>query len=506
MLFTVGNLVTLGIVIAMFVAYHLLTADNRSLEKLKRLGDRLRDELSAFVSAKAEEVKHYGIDLDVQQKAAKVVLEKIQEAQATIDAESESITKIADRFREYDETLARLMDMTKRVDQNIAHLASQNEFIENLARRVEAAGRKMTAIEEDMPKLREQFAQDAKQILDGFRDDILAQLHERLDSILAQFERAQEDANNAVAKTAELHQGIARIADLALQKAADRAQSIEDEAFRTLREQIANEIEELTRQTEARLRSARTEMEERAQSLLSELEQMVRQTKKINEESQAAIAEADVQAQKRIESLEQRMRDAVSSLASQSKAQIDDLTAKLGEAKESAASMTATMERLREKADLLASSLETQMQAVSQDLEERFSSFGQALEAHRVSFEKEFLSELDSLRAKLVETENRTEGLRSAAEGNIISALSGLEDQVRKELEARKEELYARIEAWLTEMDAKMRKIQQDAVEHRKAEEARLVLEVNTELKKLKDSLYTQVQKLERDIDALRKV
>jgi len=131
MLFSVGNLVTLAIVVAMFVAYHLLTADNRSLEKLKRLGDKLKDELGAYAESKREEIKHYGIELDVQQKAAKVVLEKIQQAQATIDEKSDSVTEIADRFKEYDDILTRLMDMTKRVDQNIAHLAEKTILSSN---------------------------------------------------------------------------------------------------------------------------------------------------------------------------------------------------------------------------------------------------------------------------------------------------------------------------------------------------------------------------------------
>lgn len=506
MLFTVGNLVTLAIVIAMFVAYHLLTADNRSLEKLKRLGDRLKDELSAFVDSKAEEVKHYGIELDVQQKAAKVVLEKIQEAQTTIDAESDSITKIAERFREYDETLARLMDMTKRVDQNIAHLAAQNEFIENLARRIEAAGKKMNAIENEMPSLREQFARDAKQILDGFRDDILAQLHERLDGIIVQFEQARGDAVQAIAKAAELRQQIDHIAELSLQKAMERAHTIEDEAFRTLRGKLAADSEALMRQTDAVLMKMRTEVSTQIQQLRAELEQLASETKKAGEDSRAALGEAEQQAQKRVEALDQKVKDALNALAVQSKAQIEEMASRLGEAKEAASTMSSEMERLRNQAAEIASSLEAQMHRVSQDLEEKFSSFGQALEAHRVSFEKDFLSELESLRAMLAETRGRTEELRAAAEGNIASALNGLEEQVQKELEARRENLDARLEAWLSEMDARMRKIQQDAIEHRKAEEARLAVEVNAELKKLKDSLYTQVQKLERDIDALKKV
>ena len=77
MLFSLGNLITLAIVIAMFVAYHLWTADNRSLEKLKRLGDKLQDELGSYAASKAAELKHYGRDLDVQHNDAKVVRDKI---------------------------------------------------------------------------------------------------------------------------------------------------------------------------------------------------------------------------------------------------------------------------------------------------------------------------------------------------------------------------------------------------------------------------------------------
>jgi len=62
------------------------------------------------------------------------------------------------------------------------------------------------------------------------------------------------------------------------------------------------------------------------------------------------------------------------------------------------------------------------------------------------------------------------------------------------------------IDEWLTSMDAKIRKVSQDALDQRKAEEARLAQEVNAELKRLKDSLYTQTKKIERDIEAFKSV
>jgi hypothetical protein len=77
MLFSIGNLITLGIVLIFFFVYHKLTANNRSLEKVKRLADKLEVQLNDYVGERAEELKHYGIDLDVQQNAAKIALEKL---------------------------------------------------------------------------------------------------------------------------------------------------------------------------------------------------------------------------------------------------------------------------------------------------------------------------------------------------------------------------------------------------------------------------------------------
>jgi len=85
-------------------------------------------------------------------------------------------------------------------------------------------------------------------------------------------------------------------------------------------------------------------------------------------------------------------------------------------------------------------------------------------------------------------------------------ALDELEKQVTQELESRRSALDEQIDEWLTSMDAKIRKVSQDALDQRKAEEARLAQEVNAELKRLKDSLYTQTKKIERDIEAFKSV
>jgi chromosome segregation ATPase len=466
MLFSVGNLVTLAIVVAMFGAYHLLTADNRSLEKLKRLGDKLKDELGSYVESKGEEIKHYGIDLDVQQKAAKVVLEKIQEAQTTIDEKSESITEIANRFKEYDDILAQLMDMTKRVDQNIAHLAEKNNFIEELTRRVESADKKMAVIEKEMPKVKDQFAHDAKQILDGFRDDILDQLHERLTEIVNMFEKSKVDAQSAIERASSLKEQIDRMTETALEVASDRAHNIEDSAYSTLRTHIAANFDELSRQTEERITALSRNLDEFTQS-----------------------ADAKLRA-----------------LAATTESQVSDTDRRLSEAKAALNAMTADMARIQKETAAASTALSEKFKAERDSLEEQFAQFGQAFETHRASFEKEFLNEISTLRTTLEEAQTHTDDLKTAAEGNISTALATFEESIAQQLESRRVAMDEQIDSWLSSMDAKMRKVSQDALEQRKTEEARLAQEVNAELKRIKDSLYTQAQKIERDIEAFKDV
>jgi chromosome segregation ATPase len=466
MFFSVGNLVTLVIVVAMFGAYHLLTADNRSLEKLKRLGDKLKDELGSYVESKGEEIKHYGIDLDVQQKAAKVVLEKIQEAQTTIDEKSDSVTEIANRFKEYDDILTQLMDMTKRVDQNIAHLAEKNAFIEELDRRVENADKKMNTIETEMPKVKERFSHDAQQILDGFRDDILDQLHERLTEIVTMFESSKADAQSAVAQASSLKEQIDRMTEAALEAAASRAHDIEDSAYTSLRTHIAANFDELSRQTDERI---------------------------------AALSQS-------LDTFTQTAEAKLGTLAAATSSQVSDTDRRLSEAKAALNAMTNDMARIQKETAETAATLSEKFKAERDSLEEQFARFGQAFEAHRASFEKEFLEEISTLRATLEEAQTSTKDLKTVAEGNISKALDTFEQDVAQSLGSRKAAMDEQIDSWLSSMDGKMRKVSQDALEQRKTEEARLAQEVNAELKRIRDSLYTQAQKIERDIEAFKNI
>ena len=90
-MFDAGNLITLGVVLVVLIAFRILDKDNRSLEKIKKYTDKLKEELDAVAAERAEALKSYAVEVDSHKKAAKEVLRQVQEAETNLAARAEGI-------------------------------------------------------------------------------------------------------------------------------------------------------------------------------------------------------------------------------------------------------------------------------------------------------------------------------------------------------------------------------------------------------------------------------
>jgi len=236
MLFTTGNLITLGIVVVILALYRQLDRDNRSLEKVKKFADKLQGDLSAYVDKRSEDLQRYGIELDVQQKAAKELLKRLQSVEEGLSARAEAIGQIEKRLGEYDSVLGRLMDMTARVDENLARLHAESEFTDQVARKLGEAEKTMAVVERELPALRENFARDNQAALAAFRDEVTLDVERRLAETRALLEKARAEAESSLALAEsgrrEAEKDIAR----AFEKARVEANKLEDAAFEKLKE------------------------------------------------------------------------------------------------------------------------------------------------------------------------------------------------------------------------------------------------------------------------------
>ena len=60
MIFTIGNLITLGIVACFLVLYRLTDKNYRSLEKIKRYAEKCKDEIAAFAEEVNQQTENIG--------------------------------------------------------------------------------------------------------------------------------------------------------------------------------------------------------------------------------------------------------------------------------------------------------------------------------------------------------------------------------------------------------------------------------------------------------------
>ena len=488
MLFSLGtSLITLAVVLVFFVIYHRLTANNRSLEKVKRLADKLQNGLDDYVGARSEELKHYGIDLDVQQKAAKIALEKLQAAQSAVTEKAEAIGAIADRFKEYDEVLAKLMEMTARVDENLARIHNDETFAEGVNRKLELAKKSLTAIERELPLLRESFAQEAQRTIETFRDDILNELQDGLASTATELNSVRDEAMAAFAQAQSARALVDEEFGKALEAARARASSVEDEAFASLTVSFASRLEELSSssarqlaqlgQDTARdigeLRSAieafKGKWRDEAQDMLADIKAKLGEAEDIFARKATEIAGLLESSAKRAGEKEAEFSDTAARTE-------NELTEIAGKAKlelgETAAKARQDMEATLAELATLEGSLKTSMDSTKTRIEEEFAAFGQAFEDHRSRFEADFKAETSALGLSLVRLGKDIETLKTEAYENAGEKLEGFEDQLLSDLSERKAQAFGQLDAWLSDMEKTLSGIVAEAGTRRNAAEA----------------------------------
>jgi hypothetical protein len=531
------NLITLIIVLVFFFIYHRLTANNRSLDKVKKLADRLQGELSAYVETRAEELKHYGIDLDVQQKAAKIALEKLQASQATLAEKSEAIGAIAERFKEYDDVLAKLMAMTARVDENLARIHEEATFAEGVNRKLDLSKKGLAAIERELPLLRESFAQDAQRTIDGFRDDILQELREGLDATEAELKAVKEEAMDAFGKA----QGARALVDAELEKAletaAQRSSSVEDQAFATLKEasetrliqfqeSLGEKLAQAGGTTADRLREMQEAMatfkdayEAKLTQFEAALDEKLAQaggstTDKLREMQEALAAfkkDWDAETQSMLAEMSARLEEAdsifarkaaeIATLLGSSRDKAEEVEISLSKtAQDAKDTLEQSMERIEKAEESIGQSLE----ATKTRIEEDFASFGQAFEDRRTSFEENFVAEAKAMGESLASLKAEVEELKSSAYASAEEKLSGFEDGLLSSLSAKKSESFKKLDSWLSDMEKTLSGITAQASARRESEEDKKLEESRAYLVKVRDELHAQFDRMGRDIDSLK--
>ena len=529
MLFTTGNLITLGAVLVILLVYRRIDRDNRSLEKVKKFADRQRDEISAYVEKRAEDLQRFGIELDVQQKAAKVALDRIQTVQEGLSERAEAIGGIEKRLAEYDSALARLKDMTSRVDENLVRIHEEADFIDAVAKRVDAAQKDLQLVQRELPTLKESFAKDSSVALGHFKNEILAEMNGRIVELGSLVDKAKVEARAAVdhaqSGVADVDRALAR----GLERARVEAEKLEDVAFAKLKEGSelkASRLKELIEERFSQLGALAKEKATETQLIVkafkaewkADVDEVMAKGRADAEGANAALrdqlAETAATLSASVEDAEARVaasaasiamtERSVAELAERAQSEREAVMAKIKNdrdivearlAAEGAALQAKVFEEFGRRIEDYASEIENRfarleesggelgnldqalrasMQQAERRVENDFDAFGRGLEDRRKRFEEGFVAETAGLRAGMKALEEELDSLKTRAYDNVSAKLKVFEDEFFVDLKARSESVGQRLEAWRADMDKTLADLAASAAAERAAAEKAL--------------------------------
>ena len=192
MLFSFGNLLTVLIVFIILVIYRQLDRNNRSLEKVKRYSDHVIKDIQGFVDDKTAELRDISIELQVNLKTGKEILNKIRGVEQGLKQRAGEIDGIGKRISDYDRVLKDLIDMTARVENNLKGVQNESRFVDNVGRQIKEAVSKIAAIEKSVPAIEANFVESASQHLSTLKEEAVSEMQESVNSISAEVADALE--------------------------------------------------------------------------------------------------------------------------------------------------------------------------------------------------------------------------------------------------------------------------------------------------------------------------
>ncbi len=317
-MFDPGNIITLVIMLIILVVYRMLDKDNRSLEKIKKYTDKLREELSAHADARAEDLQSYAVELEVHQKAAREILRRVQTVEDALNSRTEALGAMAARIAEYDKALSELKEMSARVDENLSVIHDESAFVDGVARTLKSAKEEMERLKAAVPDIRDGIAEDARATVEGLRRSMNADIDSSMESVRSEISTLSDKAENSIATVESMHadaikaaEGRFRIIESELESAFARAreegEQLEDLAFQKLRDQIESRGTRLAEALETRFDTIRDHAKER----INETQSMIKTLKADwRKDSETILAEASASGNSAADRMAARMDEA----------------------------------------------------------------------------------------------------------------------------------------------------------------------------------------------------
>lgn len=233
----IGHIITLALCVAMVLIFRQMDANNKSIDKIKRFSDKLKEDLDAYFEGRTQSLQNAAIDLDTKQTQAIASVKRLQKFDEDFAVRSKEIedringlSEVETRIDGYDSIIKDLIDKTGRAEENLQHLSAQSKHFDGTFKKIKELQDKLVQIDGAIPGLTDKFSQQNQEQLQKIESTLLDEYTNRAQILGQQYDAYTQ---KCVQLLNEVDQKIQASFDAANKKAT----VLEDAVFKQLQEQ-----------------------------------------------------------------------------------------------------------------------------------------------------------------------------------------------------------------------------------------------------------------------------
>jgi chromosome segregation ATPase len=538
MIFSFGNLLSIVIVLIILIIYRQIDRNNRSLEKVKRYSDKMKDELAKSVEERTSDLKDLAIELQVNMKAGKEVLKRVRDVEEGLNERAQGIDEIRNKIDGYDHALEELVGMTARVDENLKRIQAESLFVDKVGKRITGASEKLKKVEQEIAHVTEKFRQENHKGLHSLRNQITKGTEQRVKEMAASVQVSEKKVKDFGVYVTRLESRAEQMQNTVLQKLKKGSEEFELDA-RSKRSELLNQyvasLNKLLSDADAKGKALKKNYSEALGSFEKQLAQTVEQGEALEgkvfenlrgliaKDSQALSAQREGLKKKvdEIASFRQQVGSQISALVKESeKLKADGLQTISAAAEQMQVSALQSIEdRLEgyekdieykfqrlETANLdieaMEKNLQTSIQKTGEKVRQEFSQFVKGFAEERKAERQKVQDEFSQLERGMAELEQGLTDLKAKAYENVSAQLQVFEDDFFKDLRERSLTMEQKLEDWRAEIEAGMKEVAAVQAEERRSIEQRFGEELKNELEKVRLASFRDLKELETKVAA----
>ncbi len=555
MIFSIGNIFTILIVLLILLIYRQIDKGNRSLEKVKKYSDRVVKNLSDFIDEKTSEIKNLSIEIQVNLKTGKELLNRIREVESRLKEKGSSISAIEAKISGYDVALKELVDMTGRVDENLKRLHNESKFVDSVFDKIKSLNSQISKLEGSIPAVEEKILADNRENLEKLKAEIEKEFNLRVEEVVSQVDESEKRVKDFSVYLTRLEsrreeleretlENLQKIFEKFELEARGKKTSLLQEFVGSIKK-VLSEIEErgreFTRKLDAFVNAAEKRYvklnEDFKNTILRVKEDYAREVDKKREEFVEVVKSGETLSDAIFEKLKERIETAernamgkledvenkanssferingeisqydgkisekLGGIEARLNSSIEEINGRLVEYEDEVRYKFEKLESSSVDIEALEQSLREAMEKVTERVQGDFETFTKYLEERRKEEEQKAESEMSALRSEMEELEKGLSDLKAKAYQDVSEQLKVFEDEFFKDLKTRSENIEESIKSWQSDFEGKLLELETTYSSQREELELKYSNELKAKLEELRGTVESDFGRIEENIE-----